>query len=116
MLMQNRLRKATIPLADGTVTLSDGSGRVRLDGNHVTCALTLRYTDASLAQEALRQAVKQEAEQVLGLLAAADCDALGLGGQAIRHFPDMEAWRALDWPGLYPSLTWAVWVKLLPPA
>ena len=116
MLMQNRLRKATIPLADGTVTLSDGSGRVRLDGNHVTCALTLRYTDASLAQEALRQAVKQEAEQVLGLLAAADCDALGLGGQAIRHFPDMEAWHALDWPGVYSSLTWEVRVTVLPPA
>ena len=116
MLMQNRLRKATITLESGTVTLSDGGSRVRLEGNHAACALTLRYRDASLSREALRQAVRQEAEQVLRQLAAADCDALGLGGLAIRHFPDMEAWRALDWPGLYPSLTWAVWVKLLPPA
>ena len=116
MLMCSRLRKATIPLEDGTVTLSDGSSRVRLDGNHVLCTLTLRYTHASLAQEALRQSVQAEAERVLGLLAAADCDALGLGDQAIRHFPDMEAWHALDWPGLYPNLTWDVQMKLLPPA
>ena len=43
-------------------------------------------------------------------------DALGLGGQAIRHFPDMEAWHALDWPGVYSSLTWEVRVTVLPPA
>ena len=116
MLMQGRLRKAAIPLEVGTVTLSDGSSRVRLDGNRAVCTLTLRCTDASHSQETLRQAVQQEAEQVLGLLAAADCDALGLGGLAIRHFPDMEAWRALDWPGLYPSLTWEVRVTVMLPA
>lgn len=116
MLMQGRLRKATIPLEEGTVTLSDGGSRVSLDGNQAVCALTLRCTDASLSQETLRQAVQQQAERVLGLMAAAACDALGLGGLAIRHFPDMEAWHDLDWPRLYPSLLWEVQVKLRPPA
>ncbi|MGN1019304.1 MAG: Ger(x)C family spore germination C-terminal domain-containing protein [Aristaeellaceae bacterium] len=116
MLLQGRLRKATVILRQGTVTLSDAGSRIRLDGNHVTCAMTLRYTAASLPDDALGQAVQDDARQVIARLADAGCDALGLGGQAIRHFPDMEAWHGLDWPGLYPSLTWEVRVNLLPPA
>ncbi|MGN0746540.1 MAG: hypothetical protein ACI4ML_07690 [Aristaeellaceae bacterium] len=116
MLMQGRLRKATVILEEGTVTLSDAGSRVWLDGNRVSCRLTLRYTGTSLPGETLRQAVQEDAQRVIGLLAASGCDALGLGGQAIRHFPDMAAWHALDWPGLYPSLTWEVQAELLPPA
>ena len=48
--------------------------------------------------------------EVLRKLAAADCDALGVARQAIRYFPDMAAWHALDWPGLYPRLDWQVTV------
>ncbi|MGN0777794.1 MAG: hypothetical protein ACI4MJ_01475 [Aristaeellaceae bacterium] len=116
MLMQGRLRKAVITLPEGTVRLSDASGCVRLNGNHAACAMTLHYTDASLEQAALTEAIGVQARRVLGRLADADCDALGLGRQAVRHFSDMAAWHALDWPGLYPSLTWDVQVTLLPPA
>ena len=109
-LMAGTLQKGTISLREGTVPLISASSRVKLHGNTAACDVTLRYGAAGMTEAGVQQAVAEACRAVLGKLAAANCDALGLGRQAIRYFPDMAAWHELDWPILYPQLDWQVTV------
>lgn len=116
MLMQGALKKTTLTLAGHTVTLTDAKSRLRLNGNEAQCAITLRYTATDLTQAGVVAEVQQAMLALTQRLSEADCDALGLGGCAIRHFRDMGAWSALDWDALYPHLTWRITVTATPPA
>lgn len=111
-LMQNKLRKATVMIGGSTVTLADAGSRVSLDGNSVLCELQLRYTDSMLSEEGIIRELHRDVTALKDKLAAAGCDALGLGGYAIRHYRDMAAWHALNWPGIYPSLAWEIRVSV----
>ena len=48
---------------------------------------------------------------VIGKLAAANCDALGLGRQAMLHASDWTAWRDMNWQQLYPALIWEIVIE-----
>lgn len=109
-LMAGKLQKGVLSLKDGTVELIGASSKVKLHGNAVACDVSLRYKASVLTEAGVQHAVTQACQNVLKKLAAADCDALGLGRQAIRYFPDMAAWHELDWPILYPQLDWQVTV------
>lgn len=111
-LLQGRTMRSSLAMEDGAVTLADAGCKVRLDGNTVFCDVTLRYTDATLSKEGVIRELSEDIRGVTAKLSAADCDALGLGRQAVRHFVDVAAWKALDWPGLYPRLQWQITVRL----
>ena len=109
-LMAGKLHKGTLSLDDGAVTLIDASSRLKLHGNTVACDVSLRYGTSVMTEAGVQQAVTDACRNVIGKLAAAGCDALGVGRQAIRSFPDMAAWHQLDWPVLYPQLNWELTV------
>ena len=109
-LMAGKLQKGALSLDGGTITLIGASSGVKLHGNTVVCDISLRYMASAMSEAGVQHAVTEACQTVLNKLAAADCDALGVGRQAIRHFPDMAAWHALDWPILYPQLEWRVTV------
>lgn len=115
-LMQNRLRKTTLMLPDGMVTLTDAGSSISLDGNSAACTLTLHCTTSELSKEGVQQQVEQTVQALVEKLATADCDAFGLGGYAIRHFRDMAAWEQLNWPQVYQQLTWKIKVQAQLPA
>lgn len=109
-LMAEKRQKGTISLEDGTVTLISASSKVKLSGNTASCDISLRYRSSTMTGAGVQRAVMDACRDVLNKLAAADCDALGVGRQAIRYFPDMAAWHDLDWPALYPQLDWRLTV------
>lgn len=109
-LMSGQLRRGTLSLEDGTVTLIGASVRLKLRGGAVACGMRLRYASSAMTEAGVQHAVVAACRGVLGKLAAADCDALGVGRQAIRRFPTMAAWREIDWPAVYPALTWEITV------
>ena len=63
---------------------------------------------ADQSEDGVRETVTEAGLQVIGKLAAANCDALGLGRQAIMQAADWAQWRQLAWPEKYPTLTWHV--------
>ncbi|MBQ8556671.1 MAG: hypothetical protein IJ438_12490 [Clostridia bacterium] len=109
-LLMGEMTSGTLTIPDGTVRLMDAGSRLALDSSLGTssCQLTLRYTSSSLTEEALEHSVAMAALAVLNKLAAANCDALGLGRQAIMYADDMPAWHEIDWPTLYPQIEWTV--------
>lgn len=109
-LMAGKLNKGMLSLREGTVPMIDASSSVKLHGNTVACDIALRYGASVMTEAGIQYAVTEACQSVLKKLAAANCDALGIGRQAIRYFPDMTAWHALDWPALYPQLDWQVTV------
>ena len=109
-LMAGELPKGTLSFDDGSVTLISSSAKVRLKGNAVACDISLRYTHSVMTEAGVQHAVTTACREVLGKLAAADCDALGVGRQAIRGHWDMASWHKLDWPLRYPQLDWQVTV------
>ena len=109
-LMAGKLQKGTLSLQDGTVPMIGATSKVKLRGNTVACDVSLRYGASGMTEAGVQHAVTEACRNVLEKLAAANCDALGVGRQAIRYFPDMAAWHELDWPGLYPQLIWQVTV------
>lgn len=115
-LMQNRLRKTTLMLPGGMVALTDAGSSISLNGNSAACSLTLHCTSSELSREGVQHQVEQRVLALVEKLAAEDCDALGLGGYAIRHFRDMEAWEQLNWPQVYQQLTWEIKVQAQLPA
>ena len=63
-----------------------------------------------MTEAGLQHAVTTACQSVLAKLAATNCDALGVGRQAIRYSQTMSAWHELDWPTLYPQLEWKLTV------
>ena len=109
-LMAGKLNRGTLSFNDGTLSVIDASSKVKLRGNTVACDISLRYGSSVMTEAGVQRAVSAACQEVLRKLAAADCDALGLGRQAIRYFPDMAAWHELNWQLLYPQLDWQVTV------
>ena len=109
-LMAGKRPKGTLALDDGTVTLIDASSKVKLRGSTVTCDMSVRYTDSVMTDAGVQHAVTEACKDVLNKLAAAGCDALGVGRQAIRNVADMAAWHELNWPIRYPQLDWQLTV------
>lgn len=110
-LMSGSLRKGTLVLQEDTITLLDAMADIAMKEGVAHCAISLRYTGSSMTEEGVRQSLSMACQGVLGKLAAADCDALGLGRRAIIGMPDMAQWHALDWSSRYPMLEWRVTVE-----
>lgn len=109
-LMSGTLRKGMLSLEEGTVTVMDASASTSLDGNTASCRLSIRCTASTLTESDVTSGLRNACEGVTAKLAAAGCDALGMGRRAIRHFADMRQWRLLDWPSLYPQIQWDITV------
>lgn len=110
-LMQGRLRRGVLSLAEGTVRLTDVSADVELSVPTLETAsvrLILGISASPLTEEALSQATATACLGLLGRLSAVGCDALGLGRQAIACARSMEDWHELDWPQRYREIVWTV--------
>lgn len=110
-LLQGTLRQGTLSLPEGTLTLLDADSSINLEGQTVHCRIKLRYSAATFTQEGVQQALISSLQGLSGKLAAAGCDALGLGRQAMLGCADMAQWHALDWRSLYPALEWRFTVE-----
>lgn len=115
-LLQNRLHQTSMKIGDGIVNVSGAKGQVQLDGNTVKCSVEVQYTSATLTGEGIVKGIEEDYRSLTRKLAATDCDALGLGAQAVRHFADMAAWHSLNWPEIYPQLQWEMEVRVIPAA
>lgn len=115
-LLQNRLHQTSMKIGDGIINLSGAKGRAGLDGNTVKCSVEVQYISATLTREGIIKGIEEDYRSLTRKLAAADCDALGLGAQAVRHFADMAAWHSLNWPEVYPQLQWELEVRVIPAA
>ncbi|MBQ8201719.1 MAG: hypothetical protein IJZ74_08135 [Clostridia bacterium] len=118
-LMTGGMKNVTLTLEEGTVRVMDVSADTELSTPTMQSAavhITLRYTSSSLTDEALSRAVASACLGVLNRLSAANCDALGLGRQAIMHMKDMAEWHELDWQHRYPEIEWSVSVGVQPAA
>ena len=110
-LMQGRLKRGVLSLAEGTVRLTDVSADVELSVPTLQTAsvrLILGISASPLTEEALSQATATACLGLLGRLSAVGCDALGLGRQAVAHAKDAADWDALDWPARYREIVWTV--------
>ena len=110
-LMQGRLKRGVLSLAEGTVRLTDVSADVELSVPTLQTASVRRILGISaspLTEEALSQATATACLGLLGRLSAVGCDALGLGRQAVAHAKDAADWDALDWPARYREIAWTV--------
>lgn len=110
-LMQGRLKRGVLSLAEGTVRLTDVSADVELSVPTLQTAsvrLILGISASPLTEEALSQATATACLGLLGRLSAVGCDALGLGRQAIACARSMEDWHELDWPQRYREIVWTV--------
>lgn len=107
-LMAGQLRKGTLALHEDTVTLLDASAGLTLQNGVAQCKLFLRYTGSSMTEEGVTQSLSQACQGVVSKLAAAGCDALGLGRKVMMGMQDMAQWHALNWPEQYASLEWHI--------
>ena len=111
-LLSGRLKKGVLALSGGTLQLLDAGVQIRLEGNVGVCSLKLRCRVKEIHGSPPERTVKEDVEALLKRLSAYGCDALGLGRQAMRHFPDTENWYALNWPLVCSQLTWNVSVEI----
>lgn len=111
-LMQGKLKQGTLSLPEGTVTLLQASASTKLQGQEVHCRLHVRYSASSFTEEGLVTAMIASLQSLMEKLAAAGCDALGIGRQAIMQCADMAQWNGLNWQGIYPTLTWRFTVEV----
>lgn len=109
-LMQGNLDKGAITADDHALTLLESSAKAELDAaqNAVLLTIRMRYMHADLSEDDVRKTMTEAVSAVIGKLAAANCDALGLGRQTMMTASDWAQWRQLGWPEKYPSLTWRV--------
>lgn len=111
-LLTGQLRQGTLALPEGTVTLLDAGSRITLEGQEVHGRVWVRCSASSWTEKGLQEALIQSLHRLTGKLAAANCDALGLGRQAMLTCRDMPQWHALNWPEAYPALTWRFTVEV----
>lgn len=111
-LMQGKIKKGALSLGEGSVTILDSTARVAYSSGVASCAIRLRCKDAHLTDQALESALADACRNVLAKLAAADCDALGLGRRRMIGCVDWPAWQAHAWPQAYPAIPWQVTVEL----
>ena len=105
-LLSGIFRRGTLSLGEGTLTVTEADSRVRLMDGEAVCSVRLRYTSSSFSEEGAALRLNDALPALTAKLAAARCDALGLGRQAMTGCEDLEAWRRLDWQARYPALRW----------
>lgn len=105
-LLSGIFRQGTLSLGEGTLSVTEADSRVRLMDGEAVCSVRLRYTSSSFSEEGAAQRLNDALSALTAKLAAARCDALGLGRQAMMGCADIEAWRRLDWQARYPALRW----------
>ena len=88
--LQSHARRSIDP--DGTLFVS-----LRL-------TLTLSAGEQQRTGEEIAAEIAQDCVNVLQKLQAASCDAVGFGKIRIRAFPDIPAWKSLNWPAHYETL------------
>lgn len=112
-LMQGKIKKGAISLGDSSVTVLDSSAQIHWTGGQASCAIRLHAKDAHLTDQELEAALTSDGQAVLAKLAAADCDALGLGRRQMMRCADWAAWQNQDWVHRYPTIPWQVTVTLI---
>lgn len=112
-LMQGKIKKGAITLGDGSVTVLDSTAQVRWNGSRASCAIRLHVKDAPMTDQELESALVSAAQATLAKLAAADCDALGLGRRQMMRCADWNDWESLDWLHRYPAIPWQVTATLM---
>ena len=105
-LLSGSFRRGTLSLDEGTLTVTEADSRVRLMGGEAVCSVRLRYTSSSFSEEGAALRLNDALPALTAKLAAARCDALGLGRQAMTGCANLDAWRRLDWQARYPALRW----------
>ena len=110
-LMQNGLRKGALTTGDYSLTLLESFADAKLKENAVRLTIRLRYRHSNLSEDGVQQQLTKDIAGVIGKLAAANCDALGLGRQAMLHASDWTAWRDMNWQQLYPALIWEIVIE-----
>lgn len=105
-LLSGIFRRGTLSLGEGTLTVTEADSRVRLMDVEAVCSVRLRYTSSSFSEEGAAQRLNGALSALTAKLAAARCDALGLGRQAIMGCENLEAWHSLGWQARYPALRW----------
>lgn len=105
-LAQGQLRQGTLSLPEGTVTLLDAACRTQWQQGEAFGRLRLRYAASNLTEEGVQQALLRRLQGLTDSLAAAGCDALGLGRQVMMGIPTLNAWHQANWPEAYPRLKW----------
>ena len=105
-LLSGTFRQGTLSLGEGTLTVTEADSRVRLMDGEAVCSVRLRYTSSSFSEEGAALKLNDALLALTAKLAAARCDALGLGRQAMTGCADLEAWHRLDWQARYPALRW----------
>ena len=105
-LMSGTFHQGTLSLREGTLTVTEADSRARLMDGEVVCSVRIRYTSSSFSEEGAAQRLSAALSALTAKLAAARCDALGLGRQAMTGCADLEAWHRLDWQTRYPALRW----------
>ena len=105
-LLSGSFHRGTLSLGEGTLTVTEADSRVRLVGGEAVCSVRLRYTSSSFSEEGASQRLDAALSALTAKLAAAHCDALGLGRQAIMGCGNLEAWHSLGWQARYPALRW----------
>lgn len=110
-MMQGKLAKGALTTGEYSLTLLESSAEVRLNDKTALLTVRLRFRHSDQSEDGVREHVTKDVAGVIGKLAAANCDALGLGRQAILASRDWAEWRAIDWPHVYPALEWQVAVQ-----
>lgn len=105
-LLSGTFRQGTLSLGEGTLTVTEADSRVRLMDGEAVCSVRLRYTSSSFSEEGAALKLNDALLALTAKLAAARCDALGLGRQAMTGCANLDAWRRLDWQARYPALRW----------
>ena len=105
-LLLGRLKQGALALEEGTLTLLNADCSIKLEGGVVRCRVKLRYGASTMTEEGVCQALETALGELTTRLAAAGCDALGLGRQAVMKCMTMAAWRDMNWKQMYPALAW----------
>ncbi len=107
-LMDGKLGKGTVSLGGTALPLRDIRVRLSIEQGQPFLQISVKHGQTAFTDEEIAAMLEQEVKQVLHLLAANNCDALGLARKLISRYRASDVWEAAQWPALYPQLSWRV--------
>lgn len=107
-LMAGKLEKGNIMLGNTALALRNIRVRLSISQGQPFLQLSVKHGQTAFSDAEIAGMLEQEVEQVLHLLAANNCDALGLARQLISRYPTANSWQAAQWKNLYPQLSWRI--------
>jgi len=113
-LMEGNLRKGMLALPEGAVMLLDASSRIKFQEGQGVCEVRIRYSAADLLKDEMERSLSDALSGVTDKLAAAGCDALGIGRRVIASCATIKEWHDLRWKERYPALQWKITVEAVP--